>query len=113
MPIVGELTGWMNWVSHNEALASHSWEIDMPPSDALAKASLGWLQVTGDFCNTRVGIKKIRRLKPNNTDEELTFPLSNGDPTLAFGDGALTHVTFGLSIIDARIAACWTIEFWG
>lgn len=112
MPIVGELTGWENWVSTDETLASLSWEIDLPPSNALAKASLGWLQVTGDFCNTRIGIRKIRRLRPDNTEEELTFPISSGDPTLAFGDAALTQVTFGLGLIDARVAACWTIEFW-
>ncbi|HXX95459.1 MAG TPA: hypothetical protein VEN81_17700 [Planctomycetota bacterium] len=106
MPIVGEMTGWMSQSPGDFGLTI-TWDIELPPSSALAKMSLGGYDEGDDVSHVLVSIVGARRRKPDNTDEFLHF-----GSKLAFGDPNLTGVSFWMEVVSATGTACWTIEFW-
>jgi hypothetical protein len=113
MPIVAE-QAWDSWAwSYNEGLFSMSWDIDMPPSAAFFKVVMGHFTELGGSPMAQLGILNMRRRKPDNSDETVTFPsLDAFDHVYTSFDVATTHITFGMSVQNCSSSLVWSLEFW-
>jgi hypothetical protein len=93
---------------------SMTFDLDFPPHGAFIKVALGqffqWSDNTG-YGAASVGLVNMRRRKPDNSDETITFPyVDNGDAVHVLFDPTMTHVTFGISVRNCIASLIWTHE---
>jgi len=98
---------------HNNAV-SMTFHLDCPHLGDFIKVALGqffqWSDNTG-YGAASVGLVNMRRRKPDNSDETITFPyVDNGDAVHVLFDPTMTHVTFGISVRNCIASLIWTHE---
>jgi hypothetical protein len=116
MPLVAE-SSWtaQAWHGGPDAL-SMTFDLDFPPQAAFIKVMLGdfyqWID-NHYFGAVNIGLINMRRRKPDNSDETITFPnLGVGETVYVMFDPNMTHVTFGMSVRDCAATLVWTLGIW-
>ena len=113
MPLVGEQAGsaWAYEIGGDQYSAS--WDIDIPPSAAFIKVSLGKYFEFDDQSNVEVGLMNIRFRDPEGVDRTIDFgSVDSFNPTLVQFNQTMTHVTFGMIVSNVSGALLWTLGFW-
>jgi hypothetical protein len=91
-----------------------TFDLDFPPHGAFIKVVLGqfyqWSDVAG-YGACAIGLVNMRRRKPDNSDETITFPnIDTGDAVYVMFDPTMTHVTFGMMARNCMASLLWTHE---
>jgi len=92
---------------------SMTFDLDFPPTAAFIKVVLGQYYEWEGGPATAVfpGLVNIRRRKPDNSDETITFPnIATQDAVYVLFDPHMTHVTFGISVRNCIASLIWTHE---
>ena len=101
----------------DEDTFSMTFDLDFPPHAAFIKVALcqffQWDLGAGgnNYGAVGTGLINMRRRKPDNSDETITFPNINTDETVYVQfDPTMTHVTFGISVSNCIASLVWTHE---
>ena len=113
MPLVAEMAG-RGWAFNTGGdLFTASWDLDFAPSAAFIKVSLEHYFEFGGQSAADVGLMNIRFRDPNNIDETITFPdIDAFDHVSVQFNPTMTHVTFGMKVMDVSAALVFTLGFW-
>ena len=113
MPMVGE-SAWDAWAyNSNDDLYTATWDLDFPPSAAFIKVFQGDYFEFDDKAAVDIGLLYIRRRKPDNSDETISFPdIDAFDRVYTQFDPAMTHVTFGIKVKNCSASLVWTLGYW-
>jgi hypothetical protein len=117
MPLVAE-SAWnaTAWHGGDDQDFSMTFDLDFPPQAAFIKVMLGeyfqWID-TRNFGAASIGLINMRRRKPDNSDETITFPnIGVFETVYCQFDPAMTHVTFGIVVRECSASLVWTLGIW-
>jgi hypothetical protein len=113
--LIQEIAGSASaWHGGDDNVFSMTFDLDFPPHGAFIKVVLGQFYQWSDgrgYGAANIGLVNMRRRKPDNSDETITFPsIDTGDAVYVQFDPAMTHVTFGISVRHCIASLVWTHE---
>jgi hypothetical protein len=113
--LIQEIAG-STWAGHggDDDSFTMTFDLDFPPHGAFIKVALGqffqWSDGTG-YGAASIGLVNMRRRKPDNSDETITFGnISAAETVYVMFDPAMTHVTLGIMVQHCIASLVWTHE---
>ena len=117
MPLVGESAWNIEAITWGADPLTMTFDLDFPPQAAFIKVALGEFS-SFDFNGGNPGLAKtglvnMRRRKPDNSDETITFPnIGYFDAIYTQFNPTMTHVTVGIMVINCEASLVWTLGTW-
>jgi hypothetical protein len=114
MPLVGESAWNIEAITWGADPLTMTFDLDFPPQAAFIKVALGeFAPYDRNPAAAFTGLVNMRRRKPDNSDETITFPnVGMFDVIYTQFNPTMTHVTVGIMVINCEASLVWTLGVW-